>query len=147
MHGAGRAGRGRRSSSRGTDRPPEDGVEFVGKLAPEEYRALLRRARVFVAAPKREDYGIAPLEALADGCLLVTTPAPGPYPALALARRLDPRLVDDDLVRAIRFALDDPIPGYAARAAELLAPFSRDAVDRIVARDVLPRLLPGLGAG
>jgi hypothetical protein len=29
-----------------------------------------------------------------------------------------------------------------ARAAELLAPYTREAVDRVVARDVLPRLLP-----
>ena len=60
------------------------------------YRALLRRARVFVTAPRREDYGIAQLEALADGCMLVTTPSPGPYAALPLARELDPRLVGED---------------------------------------------------
>ncbi|MGI8411363.1 MAG: glycosyltransferase [Solirubrobacteraceae bacterium] len=118
-----------------------DGVEVAGRLGAEDYRGLLRRARCFVAAPVREDYGIAPLEALADGCLLVSTPAPGPYPALALARELDPRLVDEDLPRAIRTALDDPIPGYAHRAAQLLAPFGRVAVDRVIAQDVLPRLL------
>ncbi len=128
----------------GIDRlDPVEGVELAGRLAPEEYRALLRRARVFVAAPRREDYGIAPLEALADGCLLVTTAAPGPYPALGIARRLDPRLVDDQLVTALRIALDDPVPGYAERARELLAPFSRAAVDRTIAERVLPRLLAG----
>lgn len=120
---------------------PRPGVEFAGRLAPEAYRALLRRARAFVAAPVREDFGIAPLEALADGCQLITTPAPGPYPALALARQLDPRLVDDDLVKAIRSALDDPVGGYADRAAALLAPFSHEAVDQTVAQRVLPRLL------
>ena len=40
--------------------------------------ALLRRARVFVCAPRREDYGQAQLEALADGCQLVSTEAPVP---------------------------------------------------------------------
>ncbi len=119
------------------------GVEVAGKLAPGAYRALLRRARVFVAAPRREDYGIAPLEALADGCILVSTPAPGPYPALDLARSLDSRLVSGDLEMAIRTALDTPVPDYAARALELLAPFRRAAVDRTVADEVLPRLLPG----
>jgi hypothetical protein len=118
-----------------------EAVRVAGRLAPDQYRALLGRARAFVAAPTREDYGIAPLEALADGCLLVTTPAPGPYPALHLARTLDPRLVDNDLVAAVRTALDDPLPGYAQRATELLAPFTRSAVDRTVARHVLPRLL------
>jgi hypothetical protein len=129
----------------GTDRPVQrEGVTVAGRLAPDEYRALLRRARVFVCAPRREDYGIAPLEALADGCMLVTTPATGGYPAFDLARRLDPRLATDDLATALRAALDSPIPGYAASAAELLEPFGRDAVDAVVARDVLPRLLPGL---
>jgi glycosyltransferase involved in cell wall biosynthesis len=122
-------------------RPPRPGVEFPGRLDPERYRALLRRARAFVAAPRREDYGIAPLEALADGCQLVSTPAPGPYPALDIARALDPRLVGNDLVKAIRCSLDDPLPRYAERAAELLAPFSRRAVDQTVAQRVLPRLL------
>jgi glycosyltransferase involved in cell wall biosynthesis len=121
---------------------PRDGVEVAGRLPPDEYRALLRRARVFVAAPRREDYGIAALEALVDGCMLVSTPAPGPYVALGLARTLDPRLVTEDLTRAIRAALDDPVPGYHSQAAQLLEPFRRAAVDRTISSDVLPRLTP-----
>jgi hypothetical protein len=117
------------------------GVRALGHLSRGEYRALLRRARVFVCAPRREDYGLAQLEALADGCQLVSTPSPGPYVALAIARELDPRLVDDDLVRALRAALWDPVPDYAARARQALAPFTRLAVDRIVAEELLPRLL------
>jgi hypothetical protein len=97
---------------------------------------------VFVCAPLREDYGIAPLEAVADGCVLLTTPARGGYPAFGLAQRLDPRLATDDLAAGLRAALDSPPPGYRERAAELLVPFSRAAVDATVARDVLPRLLP-----
>src|SRR5690348_1051140 len=129
----------------GTDRlAPAEGVKLAGRMAPADYRALLRRARVFVAAPRREDYGIAPLEALADGCMLVTTPAPGPYPALDIARQLDCRLVGEDLVPALRTALDDPAPMYAQRAAELVEPFSRQAVDRTVANEVLPGLLTTL---
>jgi glycosyltransferase involved in cell wall biosynthesis len=120
--------------------PPLEGVRWAGRLAANEYRALLRRARVFVAAPRREDYGIAQLEALADGCVLVTTTAPGPYAALELARELDPRLVGDDLARQLRTALDDAAPGYPDRAAELLAPFSRAAADAVVVRELLPRL-------
>ncbi len=119
----------------------ESGVRVVGALASAEYRALVRRARVFVCAPRREDYGIAQLEALADGCVLVTTPAPGPYAALPIARALDPRLVGDDLEGALRAALLDPSAGYAQRAQEALAPFTREAVDRVVAGEVLSRLL------
>jgi len=121
-------------------RPPA-GVEVAGPLTREAYRALLRRARVFVTAPRREDHGIAQLEALADGCVLVTTPAPGPYAALELARTLDRRLVTDDLAPAIRIALDDPAPRYVARSIDLLAPHMRAAVDQIVRSELLPRLL------
>ncbi|MHB8689801.1 MAG: glycosyltransferase [Solirubrobacteraceae bacterium] len=124
----------------GVSAPP--GVEFTGRLDPPAFRALCRRSRVLACAPTREDFGIAPLEALADGCLLVTTPAPGPYPALDLARELDPRLVADDLVAPLRFALDSPLAGYGERAAALMRPFGRDAIDRTLANDVLPRLVP-----
>jgi glycosyltransferase involved in cell wall biosynthesis len=121
--------------------PNEAGVRAVGSLAAEDYRALLRRARVFVCAPRREDFGIAQLEALADGCLLVTNAAPGPYAALPIARTLDPRLVGEDLTGSLLTALDDPATGYAERARVALAPFRREAIDRLVARELLPRLL------
>jgi hypothetical protein len=119
----------------------QERVRIVGRLDPEDYRALVRRARVFVSAPRREDYGISQLEALADGCLLVTTPAPGPYAALPIARSLDARLVGDDLALGLRSALSDPLPDYSERAREALRPFSRQAIDRLVAEELLPRLL------
>jgi hypothetical protein len=116
------------------------GVRVVGPLPPAEYRALLRRAKVFVCAPRREDYGIAQLEALADGCLLVTTPAPGPYVALRIARDLDARLVSGDLGAALRAALDEPANGYAALAAAAIGRFRRAACDRVVRDELSPRL-------
>ena len=123
------------------------GVHVAGRLAPATYRALLRRARVFVTARRREDYGIAQLEALADGCVLVTTAAPGPYAALPLARELDARFVvsrDDPgpgLTTALRSALDTAPADYPQRAAAAIAPFRRDAVDAVVRDELLPRLL------
>ncbi len=117
-----------------------EGVEAPGLLDRDEYRALLRRSRIFVTAPRQEDHGIAQLEALADGCLLVTTQAPGPYAALPIAQRLDPRLVGEDLAGAIRTALDDPPAEYAERAAEELAPHRREAVQRVVSGELLARL-------
>jgi hypothetical protein len=119
----------------------QDGVRVVGALPAHEYRALLRRARVFVCAPRREDYGIAQLEALADGCLLVSTPAPGPYAALPIARELDARLIGEDLVGSLRTALTDPPRDYQTRAQAALAPFQKEACDRLVADELLARLL------
>jgi glycosyltransferase involved in cell wall biosynthesis len=121
---------------------PDEEIHAVGTLDQRDYRALLRRARVFACAPRREEYGLAQLEALAEGCRLVTTPAPGGYVALPIARELDARLVGEDLGAALRCALDAPAgDGYAARAAGLVEPFTVAAVDRIVARELLPRLL------
>ncbi len=132
----------------GTDRLPPGaeavgGVRAAGLLPPAEFRALLRRARIFACAPRREDFGIVQLEALADGCLLATTPAPGPYAALPIARLLDPRLVADDLAGPLRSALDAPRADYAERAAAALAAFAPAAVDRVVAEELLPALLTG----
>ncbi|PTL59380.1 hypothetical protein C7Y72_06790 [Paraconexibacter algicola] len=122
------------------------GVEVHPTLAPAEYRALLRRARAYVTAPRREDYGLAQLEALADGCALVSTDAPGPYVAVELARRVDARwIVADDrtphvLAAAVRAALDGRPADLVARTHAVLAPYRRAATDRVIAEQVLPAL-------
>jgi len=123
----------------GLDGPDGDGVRYTGTIPRPQMRGLLRRARVFATAPRREDHGIVQLEALADGCVLVTTESPGPYAALPLARALDPRLVGPGL--PIRAALDDRAADYAERAAGLLAPLQPEAVDAVVRDELLPRLL------
>ena len=72
-----------------------------------------RARRVFVSASRNEDYGVAQLEALAAGALLVTAPSGGPYEALRLARRLEPALVAVErsphgLAAALQAALELP---------------------------------------
>jgi hypothetical protein len=128
----------------GRDGPAREGVRYVGTLAPDAFRALLRRTRVYVTAPRREDYGIAQLEALADGARVVTTPSPGPYAALPLLRADGLGWVAEPdpaaLGTALRAALDDQDPDYAARALTAIAPFRRAAVDHLVATELLPRL-------
>jgi glycosyltransferase involved in cell wall biosynthesis len=125
--------------------PDREGLRYTGTLEHDAFRALLRRTRVYVTAPRREDYGIAQLEALADGARVVTTPSPGPYAALPLLRRGGLGWVAEPatLGTALRAALDDPTDDalYAEHALDAIAPFRRATVDAIVAGDLLPRLL------
>jgi glycosyltransferase involved in cell wall biosynthesis len=131
----------------GVAEPP--GVEWPGMVLAAEFRAALRRARVMAAGARWEDFGQAPLEALADGALFATVPSGGAFEALRLARLLDARLVAPtldpvDLGRAIRaaFELSEPtVRDYRRRAAELLRPFRAEAVQATLAREVLPTLL------
>ena len=126
-----------------------DSLELRGTAAAADFRARLRRARVFIHGARWEDWGQAPLEALADGALLATVPAGGPYEGLRLARRLDPALVAQRveagaLAHAIRAAFDttdEAARAYRERAAELLRPYRSDAVQETVASELLPALL------
>lgn len=130
----------------GLSGPPDgrarEGVRYAGAVDPGAFRALLRRAQVYVTAPRREDYGITQLEALADGCRVVTTPAPGPYAALPLLEAgLGWVAPPHGLRAALRSALDDHEDDYADRALAAIAPFRREAVDHTVATALLPLLL------
>jgi hypothetical protein len=126
-----------------------DGVRFLGKTPPEQFRAALRRSRAYVGGARWEDYGLAPLEALADGALLVTVPSGGPFEALATARELAPELVArkidaGELASALRTAFELPeerLRGYRERAATLLERFRPEAIQRVVAEEVVPALL------
>ena len=129
--------------------PEPDGVVWLGVRRRDDWLDTVGRARVFVNASRREDHGLAQLEALACGTPLVTVPSPGPYEALPLARELALELVAGDcsaaaLAGALRagLALDDgERASYAARARKLLAPYRRDAVLATLREQVLPRLL------
>jgi hypothetical protein len=131
----------------GVPEPP--GIDWPGMVPAPEFRAALTRARVLVAGARWEDFGQAPLEALADGVLLATVPSGGAFEALRLARELDASLVAAALEpvefgRAIRAAFelpDERARDYRRRASEMLEPFRATAVQRTLARDVLPALL------
>jgi Glycosyl transferases group 1 len=132
---------------RGVEAPPR--VDWRGVVASDEFRRALRRAWVYVGGARWEDFGQAPLEALAEGALLATVPSGGPFEAGLHARELDPELAADaiasePLARAIRaaFAYDDErARSYRVRAADLLAPFRPEEVRRTIELDVLPALL------
>ncbi len=133
----------------GVPEPPS--VEWAGAMPRSAWLDRVARARLFVNASRREDHGLAQLEALAAGTPLVTVPSPGAYEALPLARRLAPRLVAAEvsapaLATALRagFALDErDRAAYGERAAAALAPYRRSDVLDVVRREVLPAL--GLG--
>jgi hypothetical protein len=131
---------------------PEPGtLDLRGTVPAGEFRGRMRRARVYAAGARWEDFGQAPLEALADGALVATVPSGGPFEALRMARALEPALVAEriepaDLGRALRAAFDLPperVRAYRERAAGMLAPLRSEAVQRTVADEVLPRLLGG----
>jgi hypothetical protein len=132
-----------------TETPLPENVAFHGKTVPEQFRAALRRSRLYVGGARWEDYGLAPLEALADGALLVTVPSGGPFEALALARELAPDLVApaidaQALAEALRTAFelpDERAAEYRTRAAGMLERFRPEAVQRVVAGEVVPALL------
>lgn len=131
----------------GVPEPP--GVVWRGLTPAAEFRAALRRARAYVGGARWEDFGQAPLEALADGALLVTVPSGGPFEALAMARELEPALVAADVSGealagpiGAAFTLPDERAAELRRAArEKLAPYRPEAVARTVEREVLPALL------
>ena len=124
------------------------GVEWAGVAPRQDWLALLGRARAFVNAARFEDHGLAPLEALSGGAVLITVPSPGPYPALAMARALAPDLVAAErsavaLADALRAGLarsEGERRDYAQRADSLLAPHRAQAISRTVADVVLPAL-------
>jgi hypothetical protein len=129
--------------------PEPAGLEWHGSVARDEFRAALREAHVHVTSARWEDWGQAQLEALADGALLASTPAGGPFEALTYARALDPRLVAREvsapaLAAVIRAAFEvsgEERARYARAAATYLEPLREDAIQATVEREVLPALL------
>jgi len=129
--------------------PEPANLDLRGTVAADQFRARLRHARAYLAAARWEDWGQAPLEALADGALLATVPSGGPYEGLRLARRLDPSLVSREvsgaaLAPAIRAAFemtDERARAYRDDATELLRPYRSEAVQETVTRELLPALL------
>jgi hypothetical protein len=125
------------------------GAEFPGMVTQDEFHEILGRTSVFLSGARWEDFGLAPLEALDLGATLVAAPGAGPFPALAVARSLEPRFVGADLspaalaasLQAALSATDEELAQYRARALTLLAPYRRDHIVERLRDDVLPRLL------
>jgi hypothetical protein len=126
-----------------------DSVKWRGMTPARDFRVALRRAHVFTAAARWEDFGQAQLEALADGALLATVPSGGAYEALAAARELEPRLAADTLdpgalAEALRLAFElspQRVERYRHEAALKLAAYSPQALSHRMASEVIPALI------
>jgi hypothetical protein len=126
-------------------------AEWPGLISHAEFRALTCRADLYLSASTYENYGIAQLEALLDGALLVTVASEGPFAALPLARELAPELVSTEptaegLARALACALDLSDAAqkrYRERAVDLVHGHTGAAVEERLRSEVLPRLLSG----
>jgi glycosyltransferase involved in cell wall biosynthesis len=125
-------------------------TRWVGTLAPEAWRALLASCSFYLSASRYEDHGLAQLEALALGALLVTVRSPGWFEPLTLADQLPGRLVAeavsapalaDALGRAHR--LDETArDAYRRCARGLTTAYSEATLDERLRTEVLPLLLP-----
>ena len=121
------------------------GIEWSGLLEPGQFRYTLSRTRVFVNASRREDHGLSQLEARAAGAALVTVASDGPYEALPLATKLGvglvaPSVTAQSLAFALRAGFQVDLDEYAAKAADLLRPYRRDAVQQVFNEQVVPAL-------
>lgn len=125
--------------------PEPPNVEWGGLMEPGQFRYTLSRTKLFINASRREDHGLSQLEALGAGAALVTVPSEGPYEALPLAIKLNPRLVAPSnspqaLAFAIREGFGVDLDDYGARANELLRPYSFESIKQVFATQVVPAL-------
>lgn len=124
-------------------------LEWLGLIPTRDFRDLTGRAELYIAASRYENYGIAQLEALADGALLVTLPSPGAYLAMTLSSALAPALVGSTfsgaaLAQSLTSAIRLPAAerdAYRVRAYEMLRDHSQEQLEARVRSQVLPVLL------
>lgn len=92
----------------GTDRPPIDGVSFLGRVSEEEKRSLLRGSAVFVAPNLGgESFGIVLTEAMAAGCAIVASDLPAFVDVLGDSGSIVPAGDGEAIARSIIELLED----------------------------------------
>lgn len=129
--------------------PEPRNVDWAGWVPVEQFHRTVARSVAFITSARWEDFGMAQLEALDLGALLVCTATRGPFEAGVIARELAPELVADDqspeaLAACIRraFALrDDAVSRYRHGASLRLDRYRPDAIAHTIEEHVLPMLL------
>ncbi len=136
---------------RRTGAPEPANVSWRGWTPPEQFHAAVARSQAFISSARWEDFGMAQLEALALGALLVCTATQGPFEAGSIARELRAELVAPDLnpeslavCVTHAFALDEASEkAYRGDALTRLVPYRAETIARTIAERVLPTLLGG----
>lgn len=131
--------------------PEPRGVRWAGWVPVEQFHRTVARSISFITSARWEDFGMAQLEALDLGALLVCTATRGPFEAGAIARELAPELVAGDqspeaLAACIRRAFafqGDAVGRYRHSASSRLDRYRPDAIAQTIAERVLPVLLQG----
>jgi glycosyltransferase involved in cell wall biosynthesis len=131
----------------GVPEPPE--IRWQGLTPPEQFHSAIAGCRMFITSARWEDFGMAQLEALALGAVLVCAATDGPFEAGEIARQLNPTLVAADhsplaLAAGISRAFmlgEGELDEYRTSASARLAPYRPDAVAGTIAERVLPALL------
>lgn len=129
--------------------PEPRSVRWAGWVPVEQFHNAVARSVAFITSARWEDFGMAQLEALALGALLVCTATRGPFEAGAIARQLAPQLVAADqspqaLSRCIRraFAFQErDASAYRRGAQARLVAYRPEEIARTIADRVLPKLL------
>jgi len=116
-------------------------VEFVGQLDAAALRDLARRARAFLF-PSLEDFGIAPIEAMACGCPVAALGAGG---ALDTVDETCGAFMEDQTVEALLGAIER-LPADDAACRRRAERFAEHHFDRRMAACLL-RFVPGDGTG
>jgi hypothetical protein len=134
---------------RRTGVPEPPGVVWRGLTPAADFHATVSRCVAFVTSARWEDFGMAQLEALDLGALLVCTASGGPFEAGAIARELNPRLVaEDQSPEALAWCLNEAFrldaadaDTYQAGARSLLERYRPATIAQTIAERVLPVLL------
>jgi glycosyltransferase involved in cell wall biosynthesis len=127
-----------------------DNLRWVlGSPSAAAFQELLHDAEGYLSSSRMEEFGTSQAEALVARLLLVCSPSAGTIESLPIARRLDQRLVANDMSpAALALALDAAIAmseaertDYRSRAVEMMAPYMREAYVERLRTQIVPALL------